>query len=314
MDNLDVLDRDALILYLQNVRDLEVAMYGMRSRFNKWKSSYLKQINAIKPTAKLYKHKQRPDRTGYVIAMVFLIVTSLVLLVSPSFLASDSDSVIISFVDTILGLGIGIILLFGTIGSIFAFVEERKKYYNSLSEWESYESTLDEKNKQERIRADRDMQRKQALDSQWSKQSQFYSQQYASAQSLLNSFYSMNIIPVQYHNLPAVCYIYDYLSTSRETLTAALFSQQIDNGISRIEAKLGEIVDRLETQIYETRCLRDEAHRYNQQQIEQHTQMLDSLRQTEQNTQRAAQYAELGANYSKANAFFSLATYLKTSR
>ena len=34
----------------------------------------------------------------------------------------------------------------------------------------------------------------------------------------------------------------------------------------------------------------------------------------EQNTQRAAQYAELGANYSKANAFFSLATYLKTSR
>ena len=313
METVDVLDRNALILYLQNVRDLEVVLCGMRSRFNKEKSFYLKQLNAIKPTARLYEHKQRPDRTDYEIATSFLIVTSLILLVSPFFLVSDSNSVIMSFIDTIVGLYIGIILLFLTIGSICNFVEKRKKFYNSLSEWESYESTLDEKNEQERIRADRELQRKRVLDVEWNQKSQFYSQQYDNAKTLLGDLYNMNIIPVQYRNLPAICYIYDFISTSRETLTSALFSQQIDNGIKRIEAKLGEIVDKLEEQIYETRCLRDEAHRNNQQMIERNTQMLDSLRQTEQNTQRVAQYAELSAYYSKANAFFSMATYLKTN-
>ncbi len=214
---------------------------------------------------------------------------------------------------------IGTVLVIGSMPFICVvtaheFVIENREYKSLYSEWEKRENSINIMVLEERARADRDWKKKQALDSRWNQQSQFYLQQYNSAESLLNSFYSMNILPVQYRNLPAICYIYDYLSTSRETLTAALFSRQIDDGISRIEAKLGEIVDKLEEQIYETRCLRDEAHRSNQQMIERNTQMLDSLRQTERNTERAAQYAELGAHYSEANAFFSLATYLKTNQ
>ena len=302
---MDVLDRNALILYLQNVRDLEVAMCAIRNNYKQSKNRYISQLRMFNPTAKVKGHMQKPTRTACENAKDSLKGVFLALFVSFIIIALSKSSFIAVFIT--------FLLFIQAIVCVYNYKTEDEKYAKSIEKWEAYERNLDETNRQEKERSERERQSKQALDTYWNQQSQFYEQQYRIAQSLLDSFYNMNIIPVQYRNLAAICYIYDYISTSRESLTSALLSQQIDSGIKRIEARLVEIVDALEEQIYETRCLRGEAHRSNQRQIEQNTRMLESLRQTEQNTQRAAQYAELGSNYSRANAFFSLATYLKSN-
>ena len=81
----------------------------------------------------------------------------------------------------------------------------------------------------------------------------------------------------------------------------------MEDGIRRLEANLDSIISNLETMVYETRCIRQNSERM----IAQNSGMPESLQRTGSNALLATQYAELSANYSKANVYFSLATYLK---
>jgi uncharacterized protein (UPF0305 family) len=121
----------------------------------------------------------------------------------------------------------------------------------------------------------------------------------------------MNILPNPYRNLASVLYIYDYMSSSSATLEDTLIHEHMENGIQRLEAKLDIVIDRMGDMLYETRCMRAENRRNIQTTIDQNNRMLESLQESNQNTADAAQYARLAANYSKANAYFSLANYLK---
>ncbi|MCD8117125.1 MAG: hypothetical protein LUE21_08465 [Oscillospiraceae bacterium] len=145
------------------------------------------------------------------------------------------------------------------------------------------------------------------LTTDWKNKERWYNGERSKVQQLLADFYGMNILANQYRNLAAVCYIYDYMSSSQASLEDTLIHEHMENGIQRLEAKLDSIIVRLEDIVYETRCLR----RNSERTIEQNNNMLTSLQQTERNTMEAAQYAQLSANYSRANAYFSLATYLK---
>ena len=123
----------------------------------------------------------------------------------------------------------------------------------------------------------------------------------------------MNIIPVQYRNLASVIYLSDYMNSCEESFQMALLSTQIEEGIRRIERKLDAIASLLVQQIYETRCLRAENKVAHDRMDKQNRQMLDRLSSVEKYSSDAAKYAQLSSNYSKASAYFSLATYLKVS-
>ena len=123
---------------------------------------------------------------------------------------------------------------------------------------------------------------------------------------LLRSYYSMNILPNTYRNLASVYYIYDYMSSSQENLQDTLLHEHMENGIQRILAKLDTIISQNQELIFRTHIL--EAN--SKEMINHNKEMLRSLNQTQLNTADAAKYAELGANYSAATAYFSLANYL----
>ena len=152
-----------------------------------------------------------------------------------------------------------------------------------------------------------------SLKVQWAPRANWFSSEYSKINSLLNDFYSMNIIPVQYRNLASVIYLSDYMNSCEESFQMALLSTQIEEGIRRIERKLDAIASLLVQQIYETRCLRAENKVAHDRMDKQNRQMLDRLSSVEKYSSDAAKYAQLSSNYSKASAYFSLATYLKVS-
>ena len=130
-------------------------------------------------------------------------------------------------------------------------------------------------------------------------------------EDLLLSFYNMNVIPLEYRNVTAMCYIYDYMSTSQATLAEALLHEKLENGIQRIESRLNIMLDYLDNVLYETRCIRAENQVAVERIINQNNQMLKKMETAAQNTAEAAEYAQLASNYAHANAYFSLANYLK---
>ena len=116
--------------------------------------------------------------------------------------------------------------------------------------------------------------------------------------SILKDFWNMNIIPNRYRNLPSIIWIYDWMSSSQETLESTLMHAHIEEGIQRIEKKMDQIIDKIEESIRETRLLNERTSSI----ISQNQSMLASLERTERNTSIAAEYSQLSANYNKANA------------
>lgn len=59
---------------------------------------------------------------------------------------------------------------------------------------------------------------------------------------LLAEAYSFNLIPSQFRTLPYIIYIYDYVSTSQQTLENAFLHSHIEQAVKQITAKLDIII------------------------------------------------------------------------
>lgn len=107
------------------------------------------------------------------------------------------------------------------------------------------------------------------------------------------------------YNKQFLCYDnrYAYIATSNETLSAAFLHCDLD----KIKQKLDTIIEQQREIIINQRILIAQ----NAQMIEQNQQTLNRLASIEQNTERAAQYAEIASNNAEACAWISAANYIK---
>ena len=126
----------------------------------------------------------------------------------------------------------------------------------------------------------------------------------------MQNLYDMDIIPYEYRSFAGAEYLYDFMSSTQASYSDMLINAKLEEGIRRIENRLGIILETVQQGIYETRCMLEENRAQIERTIDQNERMLESLRWGEHNARVAAQYARLSANYSKANAYFSLANYL----
>lgn len=145
------------------------------------------------------------------------------------------------------------------------------------------------------------------LQQKWTNRSNYLRKEYEKVNALLADNYNLNILANPYRNLASVYYIYDYMSSSQETLRDTLIHEHMENGIQRILEKLDYIIDQNQEIIFQNRILESQ----NREVINQNKKMLNNLRNIESNTNITAQYAEIAANYSGATAYFALADYLK---
>ena len=300
------MDRKALVLYLENVRDLEVTKYKINQL---WGYEKYKYNSSLKSTS-VKKPEPKESDLSYILYGVLLVICIFVFIKAGKYLTSGSDE---GFFDEIIGgiiglgacalsFGLGIISFMVVITTLLEENKNKKQYKSALVQ---YKKDLEIANQNKVYNASKQK--------EWEEINRYYSNEYNKADTILKDFYAMNIIPLQYRKLSAACYLYDFMSSSQESFQMALLSNQIEDGIRRIEAKLDEIIKRLDIVIYQQRVIRDENRQSVQRQVDQNNRMLDSLQRMENNQQNIEEYSRLSANYNRAQAFISMAYYLKNS-
>lgn len=306
------MDRNALLLYLQNVRDLEIAKYDLNKRYQSDYSAYVKRKSFLNSKPKQYTSPERPDK--HLGSKTLTLIGSLSFLLLPVVgfigLFTDPEEFAPLLSEPFMIFMFLICIIVG-VALFFAFMRIITVEKKEIQQWKQDVVNTKATNIQNAADYENRKSSLPALERDWTNKVHWYQKELQKANDLLNSFYRMNILPNQYRNLPSVLYIYDYMSSSSATFEDTLIHEHMENGIQRLKAKLNSIIGQPEDILYETRCIRAENQGAIERTIQQNNQMLQSLQQTEQNTLASAQYAELSANYSKANAYFSLATYLK---
>lgn len=102
--------------------------------------------------------------------------------------------------------------------------------------------------------------------------------------SKLNSAYSANIIPLQFRNIQGIYYLYDYISTSNQSLSEALMQCNLE----AIKQKLDSVIE------LQGKAIIQQAQA-NAAIMEQNQRILETAQATMQNTAVAAKYAQICA-------------------
>ena len=122
---------------------------------------------------------------------------------------------------------------------------------------------------------------------------------------LLSETYSLNIIPQQYRNIQGVCYLYDYLSTSQQSLESAFLNynvNQINIRMDQVIAQQSEMI--LQQYITNSRLKAVEAHNIR---------MINQLENIQANSAEAARQAAITATHAKAITFFEGYNFFKNN-
>ena len=294
------MDRTALVLYLENVRDLEILKKRIEDLWNQELYRYQKDLNdfptkLVKPT--IESENLKLENSFYIWIMIaFISLIPFLAMSSGTGLAAEAGSFLF-----------GISLFISVIASIFCFIgavsdrEERKKT-NEYKKLEFQDNVVT-------VQANKNYIQKRKIE--WNQVDTYYKNQYSKADAILNRFYDMNIIPQQFRGASGACYLYDYMSSSGESFQLALISNQIEESIKRIEARLDSISRQLSQVLYQQRVIREENRDEINRRITHDKNMINTLNKMEKNQRNIEEYSRLSANYNEAAALFSLATYLK---
>lgn len=266
------MDRNAIVLYLREVRDLEFAQRKIVQLYNLEKSAFEeeKQYLTVSQVPEVGNFEYKVSVPwSYIIGGFFVPV----------------------------------------VGFCLWFVAIKKYCENKKIAEECNRSRKEaiEKYEKEVARIEENKGTYAAVAKQWNKKSEYWKSEYRTVQSLLNNLYSMNILPEPYRNIQSVYYLYNYMSTSQESLRDALFHEHMENGIQRILAKLDQIVAQNEEIIFSQRI----AEAQNQQIIEHNCEMLSELEKTNKTTQEISRKLDVGNTYLRANTYFTYASYLR---
>lgn len=298
------MNREAIVLYLENVRDLEVIKYKIKKLWDRESYNYnrsLKSTNVNSP-----KH-ERFDKSIFIWVILFFICLFVFLFAWRNGPAYKDESILDELIVGILAIGALVLsAIFGFISFIVvitSILAEIGKIFSNKAAVKKYENDI--------LIADQNKSYNANLSRKWDEVNRYYSNEYNKADTILKKFYAMNIIPLQYRNLSGACYLYDYMSSCKESFQMALLSNQIEDGIRRIEAKLDIIINQLDTVIYQQRVITDENRQYIQHQVTQNNRMIDSLKSIENSQRNIEEYSRLSSYYNEAQAFISTAYYLR---
>lgn len=120
---------------------------------------------------------------------------------------------------------------------------------------------------------------------------------------ILKRLYNINIIPLTYRNIYAIYYLYDYMRSSRESLTSAL----LHCDLNEIKSKLDIIIEQQQEIIIQQSILISQ----NKEVMDANREKLDRLAQIEKNTAMAAEYSEIAASNAYACAWIAAANYVQ---
>ena len=173
-------------------------------------------------------------------------------------------------------------------------------------EWAASRRAAIEAYKVDQARIESNREAYAAAEEQWNQKSRFWQDEYHTVKTLLEDYYSANILPKSYRNIQSAYYLYEYMSTSRESLKDALLHEHMENGIQRILQRLDQIIAQNEEIIFHLRIVEAQ----NQEMIDQNYKMISELDETKDIAGDVSKKIEVGNSYLRANTFFAAAEYL----
>lgn len=291
------MNRDAFLIYLKDLRDLEFARESLDTALARGKANYNGQVNFLNRTN--YKQADSDLTFGHVlfnIIKVLIAAFGLVIVIPMTkrvTLFPESNFLFLGTIDAVVTYLIAGVLIIYIIAKIVMFILEIS---GSISD----KKEVREHNQQEAIAEQNRKKQLVTLNASWNKESASLKRQYNQVDTLLKNGYNLNLIPSPYRNLASLYYIYDYMSTSQASFEDTLMHEHMENGIQRILSRLDTIIAQNEQIIFQNRQLEAQ----NRQMIERTDRMLASLQRTEQNTLAGAQYAKISAQHTQTIAVF----------
>lgn len=229
---------DALVLYLQDVRDLEVMNALFKSKIVEGDRTLEDNRRKYLTPYKVPLPKQSSaGQIGSVIGggyLIYLIVVTVgfTLYYIANVIAGKGEQM-----GNVFGMAPIVLIIF----LLYRALKKSKNKRTSAYKEAVRHNIEDDK----RLAKNREMFPVQ-FEQPWAQRRSFLVNACAKIQSALEQDYALNITPLQYRTLKASIYLYDFMSTSQQPFSQALDHAQFDDGIQRIEAKLNVIINQNE--------------------------------------------------------------------
>lgn len=316
-----MMNRKSLLLYLREVRDLELAKHKIETLLDQTNEQYQLQMDQL---CNYGKSMRIPDAVsgwtgGKVLALAFCLFFLVggiwgltapnVITVSTEYLGMDGRLIHgTEYVSLWKGARV-LFWVFVLVVSLFLFgaICTIKSVIDDRNENRAQREDAIQHNQERELLIEQNKRKSVETQSSWKRITNAYSAEHNKVSNLPAKYYNQNILASQYRNLASVYYIYDYISTSRATLDETLIHEHMENGIQRILAKLDYIIGQNEEIIFQNRVTEAQ----NNFIIEQNKSALGLLNKIEDNTRNILENTEMIENYCEANAYFSAASYLR---
>lgn len=285
------MNRDAFLIYLKDLRDLEFARESLDTALARGKDNYNRRANFLRQTN--YRDKEKFDWLFIIIAPILVVAFVFVFRKARSCTFFPDEHFLSGTLEALFWYAFVLVLGYFTILCVFVAI-------TSLFGTPADNRAIRKHNQQEAITEENHKKELATLNATWNKQSASLKRQYNQVDTLLKNGYNLNLIPSPYRNLASLYYIYDYMSTSQASFEDTLMHEHMENGIQRILSRLDSIIAQNEQIIFQNRQLEAQ----NRQMIERTDRMLASLQRTEQNTLAGAQYAKISAQHTQTIAVF----------
>ena len=298
------MDRKVLLLYLKDIRDLEFAKYKIDMIYADEQRKYYETMNELQD----YKTVEIPDEKkdnwssdsyiGFLIGFIGLFM---------ELIAFMQEGVkFFDFGDAPVGLMV-FALIFWNVICVGLIMFSIASVQNSAKANKEDIENRKRYNQEVKLANERNREMKPKVNYQWRKRSAYLKSEKSKVEALLQNYYGLNILANPYRNLASVYYIFDYMSSCQDSLKETLIHEHMENGIQRILEKLDDVIRSNEEMILRTRVLESHSKRI----IEQNEELLKSAERMNESNVLIVENTALIANYSKVNAYFSLANYLK---
>lgn len=235
------LDRDSLLIYLNDIRVMETIIHTSEEERKKGTAYLLSHglhypKEPLKPTPPI-----APENGGKKILCFFVILCMIALsgfLIASAYAPIELKCSIIAM---------AIFLIIYCVKKLLDYRKENKEYNLSELKYNSdHEIYTNEMKAYEDVKK-REYSRYYSLEEKNRRREKAIQQDINRTTELLNIAYNANIIPAQFRTIEGVYYLYNYLSTSNQTLSEALMQanleaikQKIDNMIRLQSAQIIE--------------------------------------------------------------------------
>ncbi len=285
MSGYEPIDRQALLAHLYDVRALELTKYKLITEMN----NNSNQINHLGYKTAYVK----PKILGKVILIsvvtfiicivIFIMLGNFIMLGGNVFI--NSPNILIYLLSALI-ISLAICALAGAVTA--------SKELKKLKEYNKNKSA-------DELRVEKELAKRQELIITNEKDAK----ELKELGKILEENYSINLIPSQFRNVEGVCYLYDYLSTSRESFQSALLNYNMNRLNINMQKMIAAQSDML-IQQYITNAKLSDMNNHNKA-------VLSKLSSIEQNSQLAAKYAAMNEMNTRTISFFKTYEFLRYS-